>query len=78
MEDIILVWHSVDDPPTHSNPVLVLTEEGKYAIADYSIAMTSDLQNDWWLHHCTWDELQWDDKEDGKIAYWAELPDLRP
>lgn len=78
MKTFPFVWQDADlAMPESSNAVLVLTKQGKLAIASYLPDMI-----DWgWSGDCTWNihigisryEV-WDNEKHGEIAFWAEIP----
>lgn len=74
MEDFTLVWHDAsEEMPEYMDIVLVVTEDNDFAVARFVHMIP---RNEWHLMVNTCDGETWDADKNGKIAYWAYLPNL--
>lgn len=69
------VWHSPKAMlPKDDKPVLVVNEDGKYAIAYLCRDKTGDWIDEWRIMYSPYDNDVWEDGEHGEIRSWCALP----
>lgn len=67
-------WISAITPPDTHRFVLVMNDEGRCGVAQY---VGDDIEpiTPWQIAYCLYDVDTWDDKEQGPVCWWRELPE---
>lgn len=71
------VWHSPQAMlPKDDSPVLVVNDDGKYAVAYLCRDKSGDWIDEWRIMYCPYDSDVWDSEEHGHIRAWCTLPSV--
>ena len=63
-----------ESKPPYEEPVLVINEDGLYAIAKYKKDVKGTWCDEWCIFNTPYDSEGWHDDECGRIIAWIRLP----